>query len=131
MCRRCRDGVKVSLGAVEVLYHSCLGGWPVLQRDTLCTGPDLKFDEFINAKYDELIKHRAYNSSSNHKQPEQFWWCDQVVQPRRFTAGKTALIPVKLVKPMYKKSKSVLTVALTYYVQHLSDCICILNTSAE
>lgn len=72
MCRRYRDGVKFNLGAVQLLYHSLLGGGPVLQKDNLCTGPDLKFDEFINVKDDELIKCRAYNSSSNHKELEQF-----------------------------------------------------------
>lgn len=65
MCRRCRDGAKLNLGAVKVF--SWLGGGPVFQRDTLCTGPDLKFDELIKLKHDELIEHGAYNSSSNHK----------------------------------------------------------------
>lgn len=72
MWRRYRDGAKFNLGAVKVLYHSLLGGGQLLQTDTLCAGPDLKFDEFINVKHDKLKKHRAYNSSSNHKSPELF-----------------------------------------------------------
>lgn len=67
MCRRRRAGVKLNLETVKVLYQIWLGSALVLQRDILCTGPDLKFDEFINVKYDELIKHSIYNSSSNHK----------------------------------------------------------------
>lgn len=65
MCRRYRDGVKFNLGAVKVLCHSLLGGRQVLQKDTLCAGSDHRFYEFINVKHDK--KHRAYNSSSNHK----------------------------------------------------------------